>query len=65
MCSKSNPIVVFALDLMSTSEGEYTIFGLLGQACWVLLMDIEATGEGRWSWGGKEVCEPEADFLSK
>jgi hypothetical protein len=31
MCSKSNPIVVFALDLMSY-EGEHTIFGLLGQA---------------------------------
>jgi hypothetical protein len=26
MCSKSNPIVVFALDLMSTYEGEHTIF---------------------------------------
>jgi hypothetical protein len=32
MCSKSNPLVVFALDLMSTYEGEYTIFGLLDQA---------------------------------
>jgi hypothetical protein len=32
MCSKSSPIVVFALDLMSTYEGEHTIFGLLGQA---------------------------------
>jgi hypothetical protein len=32
MCSKSNPIVVFALDLMTTYEGEHTIFGLLGQA---------------------------------
>jgi hypothetical protein len=32
MCSKSNPIVVFAVDLMSTYEGEHTIFGLLGQA---------------------------------
>jgi hypothetical protein len=32
MCSKSNPVVVFALDLMSTYEGEHTIFGLLGQA---------------------------------
>jgi hypothetical protein len=31
-CSKSNPIVVFALDLMSAYEGEHTIFGLLGQA---------------------------------
>jgi hypothetical protein len=31
MCSKSNPLV-FALDLMSTYEGEHTIFGLLGQA---------------------------------
>jgi hypothetical protein len=31
MCSKSNPFVVFALDLMSTCEGEHTIFGLLGQ----------------------------------
>jgi hypothetical protein len=29
MCSKSSPIVVFALDLMSTYEGEHTIFGLL------------------------------------
>jgi hypothetical protein len=29
---KSNPIAVFALDLMSTYEGEHTIFGLLGQA---------------------------------
>jgi hypothetical protein len=32
MCSKSNSIVVFALDLMSTYEEEHTIFGLLGQA---------------------------------
>jgi hypothetical protein len=32
MCSKSNPLVVFALDLMSTYAGEHTIFGLLGQA---------------------------------
>jgi hypothetical protein len=32
MYSKSNPIVVFPLDLMSTYEGEHTIFGLLGQA---------------------------------
>jgi hypothetical protein len=32
MCSKSNPIVLFALDLMSTYEGEHMIFGLLGQA---------------------------------
>jgi hypothetical protein len=32
MCSKSNPIFVFALDLMSAYEGEHTIFGLLGQA---------------------------------
>jgi hypothetical protein len=32
MCSKSNPLVVFALDLMFTYEGEHTIFGLLGQA---------------------------------
>jgi hypothetical protein len=32
MCSKSNPIVVFALDLVSTYEGEHMIFGLLGQA---------------------------------
>jgi hypothetical protein len=32
MCSKSNPFVVFALDLMSACEGEHMIFGLLGQA---------------------------------
>jgi hypothetical protein len=32
MCSKSSPIVVFALNLMSAYEGEHTIFGLLGQA---------------------------------
>jgi hypothetical protein len=32
MCSKSNPIVVFALDLMSTYKREHMIFGLLGQA---------------------------------
>jgi hypothetical protein len=32
MCSKSNPIVVFAFDLMSAYEGEHMIFGLLGQA---------------------------------
>jgi hypothetical protein len=32
MCSKSNPLVVFALDLMSTYEEEHIIFGLLGQA---------------------------------
>jgi hypothetical protein len=31
MCSKSNRLVVFALDLMSSYEGEHTIFGLLGQ----------------------------------
>jgi hypothetical protein len=29
---KSYNIVVFALDLMSTYEGEYTIFGLLSMA---------------------------------
>jgi hypothetical protein len=34
MCSKSNPLGVFALDLMSTYEGEHTIFGLLGQSAW-------------------------------
>jgi hypothetical protein len=32
MCSKSNPLLVFALDLMSTYEREHTIFGRLGQA---------------------------------
>jgi hypothetical protein len=32
MCSKSNSLVVFVLDLMSTYEGKHTIFGLLGQA---------------------------------
>jgi hypothetical protein len=32
MCWKSNPIVVFAHDLMTAYEGEQTIFGLLGQA---------------------------------
>jgi hypothetical protein len=32
MSSNSNPLVVFALDLMSTYKGEHTIFGLLGQA---------------------------------
>jgi hypothetical protein len=32
MISKSNPIVVFALNLISTYEGEHMIFGLLGQA---------------------------------
>jgi hypothetical protein len=32
MWSKSNPLVVFALDLKSTYEGEHTIFGLLGLA---------------------------------
>jgi hypothetical protein len=32
MCSKFNPLVVFALDLMSIYEGEHMIFGLLGQA---------------------------------
>jgi hypothetical protein len=31
MWSKSNPLVVFALDLMSAYEGEHKIFGLLGQ----------------------------------
>jgi hypothetical protein len=30
--TRSNPLVVFALDLMSTYEGEHTVFGLLGQA---------------------------------
>jgi hypothetical protein len=30
--SKFNPLVVFALDLMSAYKGEHTIFGLLGQA---------------------------------
>jgi hypothetical protein len=29
MCSKSIPIVVFSIDLMSTFEGEHTIFGFL------------------------------------
>jgi hypothetical protein len=32
MCSKSNSLVLFALDLMSAYEGEHTIFGLLAQA---------------------------------
>jgi hypothetical protein len=32
MWSKSNPLVVFTLDLMSAYEGEHTIFGFLGQA---------------------------------
>jgi hypothetical protein len=32
MWSKSNPLVVFALDLMSAYEGEHMIFGLLGLA---------------------------------
>jgi hypothetical protein len=32
VCSKSNPLVVFALDLMSTYEGEHTISGLWGPA---------------------------------
>jgi hypothetical protein len=32
MCSKSNPLIVFTRDLMSTYEGEHTIFGLLGLA---------------------------------
>jgi hypothetical protein len=32
MCSKSNPLVVFALDLMSAYDGEHTIFDLLVQA---------------------------------
>jgi hypothetical protein len=32
MCSKSIPLVVFVLDLMSAYEGEHMIFGLLGQA---------------------------------
>jgi hypothetical protein len=32
MWPKSNNIVVFALDLKSTNEGEYVIFGLLSLA---------------------------------
>jgi hypothetical protein len=31
MWSKSNTLVVFTLDLMSLYEGEYMVFGLLGQ----------------------------------
>jgi hypothetical protein len=31
-CDQSPSLVVFALDLMSTYEGEHTIFVLLGQA---------------------------------
>jgi hypothetical protein len=31
MCSKSNPLVVFALDLMSTYEGEHMIFNKTSQ----------------------------------
>jgi hypothetical protein len=38
MCSKSNSLVAFALDLMSTYEGEHTIFGLLGQAMSVIFL---------------------------
>jgi hypothetical protein len=30
--SKSNHLVVFALDLLATYEGEHMIFGVLGQA---------------------------------
>jgi hypothetical protein len=32
MWPKSNNIAAFALDLKSTYEGEYTVFGLLSQA---------------------------------
>jgi hypothetical protein len=32
MFGSFHPLVVFALDLMSTYEGEHMIFGLLGQA---------------------------------
>jgi hypothetical protein len=32
VCSKSNPLVVFSVDLMSTYEGEHMTFGLLGPA---------------------------------
>jgi hypothetical protein len=32
MRSKSNPLVVFAYNLMPTYEGEHMTFGLLGQA---------------------------------
>jgi hypothetical protein len=39
MCSKSNPLVVFAVDLMSAYEGEHTIFGLLGR--YVIELNIE------------------------
>jgi hypothetical protein len=46
MCSKSNPIVVFALDLRSTYEGEHMIFGLLGQAN-LTQNDGE---QGSWLW---------------
>jgi hypothetical protein len=45
MCSKSNPIVVFALDLMSTYEGEHTIFGLLVQLSFETLVKHLASHE--------------------
>jgi hypothetical protein len=38
MWSKSNPLVVFALDLMSAYEGEHMIFGLLGQLASLRMM---------------------------
>jgi hypothetical protein len=40
MCSKSNPIVVFALDLMSTYEEEHMILKL---GFYVILFVISST----------------------
>jgi hypothetical protein len=40
MCSKSNPLVVFALDLTSAYEGEHTIFGLLGGLELLILLSL-------------------------
>jgi hypothetical protein len=65
MCSKSNPLVVFALDLMSTYEGEHMIFWsfaarppyYLAQDSELCLLQILSDASGLWKelGGGKSL----------
>jgi hypothetical protein len=59
MWSKSNPLAVFALDLMSAYEGEHTIFGLLGQAN--LTQNVEYIFK-TLKWRGNPVTQTPSPF---
>jgi hypothetical protein len=62
MCSKSNPLVVFALDLMSAYEGEHMIFGLSGQANLTQNDVLQLDGNILLAFSSPEcthICRPE------